>query len=230
MLAYALRHAESLANAKLDEGLNGGLTDLGRRQAQAVVNRLGGGRISAIYSSPYLRCIETATPLSRRLNLPIRLRPELCEFHHLAPGEDPDPVLDEVAELARRHPETIPCPDHDQSFTWPPIKEPFENLIKRIQGLAVFLKSRWEGPDEAIILISHGTPVARLIEAWLTDQPGPGYRFVIDNATVSALRYREEVSSLLCLNETSHLQGLPAPQQANYLENGSIKTQPNAGP
>ncbi|HVP13444.1 MAG TPA: hypothetical protein VMV94_19885 [Phycisphaerae bacterium] len=51
-------------------------------------------------------------------------------------------------------------------------------------------KARWLAPDNVVILIGHGSPIARLIEAWLTDdQPGASLRFTIDNAAVAALRY-----------------------------------------
>ena len=79
------------------------------------------------------------------------------------------------------------------------------------------------------MLVSHGSPIARLVEAWLTDQPGPWFRFTIDNAAVSAFRYHEGVSSLVCLNEISHLRGLPSPSRANFREDGSIKPIPPNG-
>ena len=46
------------------------LTDIGRRQAKALVPELGRG-IAAIYSSPALRCLQTVQPLADAVRLPI---------------------------------------------------------------------------------------------------------------------------------------------------------------
>ena len=106
--------------------------------------------------------------------------------------------------------------------------EPLPEMIRRMRALAVYLKSRWQGEEDAVVVISHGSPIARLIDGWLTDPgpPGPSFRFIIDNAAVSALRFHKGVSSLVCLNDVSHLVGMPAPAMANYREDGSIKPAP----
>lgn len=235
MLAYIVRHAESLANAGQDRGLNSALSPLGRRQVEALVERFAATPITAVYSSPFRRCLETALPIGERLGLPVRLRPELSEHHHLEPGTPAldlgcqvpaDMDLDDMDAIARRHPDVIACPDFRGRFDWPPADESFDGVVRRTRSFAGFLKARWTGADDTVLLMSHGSPVARLIEAWLTDQPGPWFRFTIDNAAVAALRFHEGVSSLVCLNEISHLRGLPPPGPANFREDGSIKPPP----
>lgn len=226
MLVYAIRHAESLANVQLEEGLDSALSPLGRQQAEALAGRFGSQTISAIYSSPFRRSVETALPMARRLNLPIRIRPELCEFQDLPAGAHADLGLGDVAAIARRHPEVIPCPDCRLAFTWPPPDESLAAMIARVRAFASHLKDRWRSPEDTVILTGHGSPTARLIEAWLTDQPGPAFRFTIDNAAVAALRYTDGVSSLVCLNEISHLRGLAPAHGANYRDDGSIKPAP----
>ncbi len=229
MLGCAIRHAESLANADQDDGLDSGLSSLGIRQVQALVERFAPVRVRAIYSSPFRRCLETAAPIARALKLQVRLRPELCEYHHLEPGTRVDLDLEAVDAIVDRHPEVVPCPDYEGPFTWSPPDEPFASVVARTRALAAFLKSRWRDPEDTVILVSHGSPVARLIEAWLTDQPGPWFRFIIDNGALAALRYHEGVSSLVCLNEVSHLRGLPSPKGANFREDGSVRPVPASG-
>ena len=229
MLAYAIRHAESVANVERNETVNldAPLSNLGRRQSAALADRLSRAPISAIYTSPYSRCIETAKPLAEALGLPIYLLPELCEFHYFpVDAKPPSVVLDTFEGIMQRHPQVRPCPDHLGAMAWPPVKESVESLVNRLQNLATLLKTRWQASDEAVVLISHGSPIAWLIEAWLTGDPGRSYRFVIDNAAMTALRFFDEVSSLICLNEISHLHGLPAPATANYCEDGSLKAEP----
>ncbi|MFQ5500974.1 MAG: histidine phosphatase family protein [Phycisphaerae bacterium] len=226
MIAYLVRHAESLSNVKQAESLNDGLTDLGERQVEALARRLSGVAVRAIYSSPFRRALDTALPLADVCGQPVFLRPELCEHHHLSEGTEVDIELATVEEITRRDTRLMPCPDHAGSFDWVPVDESFMRLVARVQSFAGFLKKRWPADEDAVVVVSHGSPIARLIEAWLTDEPGPSFRFIIDNAAINGVRYHEEISSLVCLNEVSHLAGLPAPASANYRGDGSIKTVP----
>ncbi len=229
MLAYLIRHAESLSNLAQHKGLNDGLSALGMRQVEALTKRLAPAAVRAVYASPFARCIETALPIARAMGLPVRIRPDLCEHHHLAPGADADTALGSMEDLSRRYPEVLRCPDHAGSFDWVPADETFEALLARIGALAAHLKDRWRGEDDVVILISHGTPVARLIEAWLTDRPGPAFRFIIDNCSINALRFQDDVSTLVCLNEVSHLTCLPPPAAANWTVDGLIKPRSASG-
>ena len=56
------------------------LTALGQQQAQATANALANERIDAIYSSPFLRCMQTAAAVARARGLPIRVEPGLGEL------------------------------------------------------------------------------------------------------------------------------------------------------
>lgn len=231
MLAYVIRHAESLSNIKQADGLNAGLSALGMRQAEALARRFESMShgVSAIYSSPFSRCIETALPVAGVLDLPIRIRPDLCEHHHLPSGTTMNTDLPTADALRRQYSATALCPDHEGPFDWVPADETFDRLLARSRSLAAFLKSRWVGEDDVVIVFGHGSPIARLIEAWLIDEPGPSFRFIIDNSAIAALRHNNEISTLVCLNEVSHLQGLPAPDGSNYCSDGSIKTSPSSG-
>ena len=228
MLAYLIRHAESLANARQSGSLNSRLSDLGHRQCDALVRRLSQSAPVAIYSSPYHRCLETARPLAAALSLPIRVRPELCEFHHQPTATQRKTDLPTLDELVRADPNVTSCPDWTGSFDFPTLDEPFDSLLLRTRGLADYLKSRWTA-DETVVVISHGSPIARLIDAWLTDVRGPSFRFIIDNAAVSAIRRHDVASSLICLNESSHLASLPAPAGASFNDDGTVKSSPPAG-
>ncbi len=226
MLAYVVRHGESLSNLGRAKGLNDALSALGARQVEALAKRLAPAAVRAVYASPFVRCLETALPIARSLGLPVRVRPDLCEHHHLEPGTVADTALDAMGDLADRYPEVVPCPDHVGPFEWVPADESYEALMARLQALAAYLKDRWRGEDDVIVLISHGSPVARLIEAWLTNVPGPAFRFIIDNCGVNALRFDAGVSTLVCLNEVSHLANVPPPAAANWTGDGLIKAGP----
>jgi broad specificity phosphatase PhoE len=223
MLAYLIRHAQSRANARDDAGLDSDLTDLGRMQVDALVRRLSGCRIDAVYASPFRRALQTALPIARMAGTAVRLRPELCEYHGLKTGQAVDLCLEHVTQRAAEHENVVADTDLAQSCAWPPLDESHHDLIERLRRLACHLKQRWTRPDQTIVVISHGSPIARLIDAWLCDSPGPSFRFLIDNAAISAVRYENGVSSLICLNEISHLRGLPAPPGGNFDEAWHIR-------
>lgn len=216
MLAYVVRHAESLANAGATADLNSGLSDLGRAQAAALADRLAPAEIRAIYASPYRRSLETALILARRIGIAVRLRPELCEYHHAASGPLPNVTLPAADAIVRACPGVEVDPDGPRDCRWPPLDETPEHLWARAIAFAEHLIARWREERETVAVIGHGSPCARLIDAWLTGRAGPSFRFIIDNAAVSALRHVKGVSSLICLNEASHLRGLPPPQISNF--------------
>lgn len=239
MLCYAVRHAESTVNAGLGGGVDCDLTPLGMSQARALCDRLEHARPVALYSSPYRRAIRTAEPLARRLGLPVRIQPELCEFHpatsdNLSAFSPPDlqaicrefdfaaPAVESMDEAEVGAPALV----GDPTALWTPLGESVEQLIERSRRFARFLKRRFTGLEDTLVVFGHGSPIARLIDAWLTDTPGPSFRFLIDNASLNVLRCHEGVSSLVCLNESSHLTTLPAPSASYLNANRVIKPAP----
>lgn len=55
------------------------LTKKGRKQADAVAERLAGRGIERIYTSPYARCVETVTPLADAIGAKIKTTAALAE-------------------------------------------------------------------------------------------------------------------------------------------------------
>src|SRR5262245_65287513 len=64
MLVYLVRHAHSLANAGGERGLNSALSPLGALQVGALVRRFARTEFTAVYSSPFRRCLATALPMA----------------------------------------------------------------------------------------------------------------------------------------------------------------------
>ncbi|MGE3466885.1 MAG: histidine phosphatase family protein [Pyrinomonadaceae bacterium] len=80
---YLIRHGQSAGNA---EGRFGGhgptpLSELGQQQAEKTAKALAKEGVSAIYSSDLLRAVQTAEPLAKRLDLPVRQSPAFRERH-----------------------------------------------------------------------------------------------------------------------------------------------------
>jgi probable phosphoglycerate mutase len=87
MRILLVRHGQTPANVRgeLDTAFPGpGLTDLGQRQAEAIVDALGHESIAAIYVSRLRRTHETAAPLAAALGLtPV----ELTGTHEIEAGD-----------------------------------------------------------------------------------------------------------------------------------------------
>jgi broad specificity phosphatase PhoE len=74
MRIVLVRHGQTPHNVAgaLDTARPGaGLTDLGQRQAAALVDAFAGERVDAVYCSPLVRTRLTATPLAEHLGLPL---------------------------------------------------------------------------------------------------------------------------------------------------------------
>jgi len=206
MLAYFVRHGESQGNAGLSSDPDCGLSDLGLLQAKRLPDRLADQGIKAIYTSPMRRAIETALPLAERLGMAAWVRPDLAEHFSADFLNLQGFVPQDITELCRRWPHLEPDPAlQDDPVGWPVWPESVEALAARMRRLVEHLKATWADSDAAIVVFSHGAPVARAVEAWIIDEPGPEYRFSIANATINLLSYSDGVSTVLALNDASHL-------------------------
>jgi broad specificity phosphatase PhoE len=83
------------------------LSTAGRREAEALAERLAGEGIAHLFCSPFLRCVETAAPIAGRLDLPIALEEGLSEWLNPAWFPAP-PQTAPIAELAARVPAVDP--------------------------------------------------------------------------------------------------------------------------
>ena len=77
---YVVRHAKAGSRSHwTGDDRKRPLSRKGRKQAEELVDLLEDFKIRAIYSSPYLRCVQTVEPLARELRFEIALAPELAE-------------------------------------------------------------------------------------------------------------------------------------------------------
>jgi broad specificity phosphatase PhoE len=107
-LIYLARHGETEWNAdkRIQGHTNSSLSDLGRRQAVALAERLRHCEISSIYSSDLTRAMDTAAPIAAILDLPVTPMESLRERGY---GEWEGLSLDEVAMFFVRLIRTFPA-------------------------------------------------------------------------------------------------------------------------
>ncbi len=96
---YFVRHAKagSRGHWQGDDRLRP-LSKKGVKQAQALIDVFKPYKIKAIYSSPYLRCVQTVEPLARDRGLEVQETSALAEGHGLRGANEfmRDPNLDDV--------------------------------------------------------------------------------------------------------------------------------------
>lgn len=81
---YVIRHAKAGDREEWSgDDRRRPLTSKGRKQAEELISMLEPFRISAIRSSPYVRCVQTVEPLARALKLRLDTSPSLQEGHGL---------------------------------------------------------------------------------------------------------------------------------------------------
>jgi broad specificity phosphatase PhoE len=83
MRLLLVRHGQTTSNLRgaLDtEAPGAGLTALGREQAEALVERLAGERVDAVYASTLRRARQTAAPLARERGVEVAVREGLREL------------------------------------------------------------------------------------------------------------------------------------------------------
>lgn len=218
MLFTFVRHGEPewfRDGAALD---NPGLTDVGRRQAEATGRRFAGRRVDRLLVSPLQRARETCTPIAAALGI----EPEVCDW--LAEISSPPwhgAPLDYVQQVFEQH-RLKPVEDH-----WEGLEggEAFHVFHRRVtHGLQEYLDAvgkvrvhdspaLWtrDGAEQHTVVVAHGGTDASSIGYLLGIDPVPWEweRFISFHASVSEL-VPSEISgchaySLLRLSDVSHL-------------------------
>ena len=94
---YVVRHAKAGSRGHWtgDDRLRP-LSSKGFKQAEELVKLLRRFSITAIYSSPYLRCVQTVEPLARARKLELKTSIELAEGRIDKPGAHaPESAIDD---------------------------------------------------------------------------------------------------------------------------------------
>jgi len=147
-----IRHAEAVA-PKLGGPVESKrpLTNRGHRDAAALAECLAGIGASAVFSSPYLRAIQTVTPVAGRLGRPIQVIEDLRE-RMLSPRAD---LPDRTVHLERA------WRDFDYA---PPGGE--TSRVAQARVLAVLERLKSAHPSGVLVLGSHGNLISLALNAF----------------------------------------------------------------
>jgi broad specificity phosphatase PhoE len=155
MRLLLIRHGQTPSNVDgiLDSGFPGaGLTDLGRRQADAVPDALDGERIAGLYVSRLVRTQQTAAPLATHLGL----TPQITEgFQEIFAGDYEMRSDHEAADAYHHAQEAWIGGDLDLTI---PGSEDGHAFWARYTGALRQAAGSHRG-DETIAVVSHGAAI-----------------------------------------------------------------------
>lgn len=195
-----IRHGHTDTAGKRLTGWTRGvhLNDHGRRQADALVDRLDGVAVAAIYSSPLERCRETAAPLSRARGVPVRIRRPLLEVDYGAwTGRS-------LTQLRRT--KLWRVVQHAPSAVRFPEGETLLGVQERAVGELDRIAS--DHPRETIAVVTHADVIRLALAHYAGMHLDQLQRLVVDPASVSVVVVGGGIPRLVRMNDTGDLAAL----------------------
>ena len=207
---YVVAHTQSQHHVG---GLVGGwydsaLTDLGRRQADAVAARIaelvGDRRPVEVYSSDLLRAAQTAEPIAARLAAPVTHWPDLRERSYGVAGGKPSAWLDGRVVFAGKDGDRL---DHRDGIEG---AETRRELMTRIYRAMDRIAA---SPCATQVVVTHGFAMTFVVAAWIRmPLESAGWVSFRSNAGgITHLREDDELfdRAVVALNDRTHLAGVP---------------------
>ncbi len=205
---YLIRHADALPGAEeVEEGDydDQSLSELGRRQAQALAERLRGVALGAIYTSPIGRARQTAQFVADAQGQQITVVEALREvaLGPIGVAESRALTQEQLSALLRERLREIAVVALT-SGRWASIpgSEPSGELRARVTEAIDRLAAGH--PGRRIAVVSHGGSINAYIAAMLGIERD--YFFPAANTSISVVRVLGAQRMLLALNDIAHLR------------------------
>jgi probable phosphomutase (TIGR03848 family) len=195
---FLIRHGLTAMTGSRLYGRTGGihLDERGRRQAAALVERLEGVRLTALYSSPLERCTETLQPLATARRLEIRTSDALIEMDT---GEWTGRTLPSLRRTklwntVQRSPSRFQFPA-GESFV-----EAEARLLNGIERIVT------RHPRGRVVVGTHGDLVGMLVSHYTGAHLDQFQRVTVEPASVSVVHLGEGIPRILLVNDTGTLR------------------------
>ena len=195
-----VRHGKTPTTGRILPGQARGLhlSEEGRRQAEAVAERLGRlPKVAAIYASPLERARETAAPIARVRRLAVRIERDLLD---LDVGRWTGARLKRLA----RTPEWQVVQRYPSGFRFPG-GESFVEMQARMTAALARIVERHRGAT--VVAVSHADPIKAVVAHALGAHLDHFQRIAIAPASVTAIAYRREGPMVLATNTSGDLAG-----------------------
>jgi len=204
---FLVRHGLTAQTGRVLYGRTDGieLDHRGRAQAAALVERFEGVRITAVYSSPLERCVQTVEPLADARRLEIRTDASLIEM-------DAGSWTGRTLRQVRRAKAWDTVQRSPSAFVFPGGGEAFPDAQARVvAGIERIARRHRRG---AVAIATHGDMVRIAIAAFTAAPLDAFQRIVIDTAGISVIELGGPRPHVLLVNDTGGLErfrATPAP-------------------
>ena len=192
-----VRHGLTAMTGPLLAGWTAGLhlDDRGRKQAEAVADRLRPVPFAAIVSSPLDRCLDTAEAIAagRGQKLEVDDRIGECRYGDWTGKALKDLAKDPMWKVVQNHPSAAVFPG--------PEGEP----LRETQNRAVAAIRDWNarlGPDATWLACSHGDVIKAITADALGLHLDQFQRIMIDPCSVTVIHYTEQRPFVARVNDT----------------------------
>ena len=166
------------------------LNEKGHEQAEQIAALLNEQPISAIYSSPLVRCMETAKPLAQRLGLSVVAEPGVLEVDY---GEWRGGNLKELA----KQPEWHRVQHFPSTFRFPG-----GETLREVQSRSVGTIERLRDvhADAVVAIFSHGDVIRTTIAHYMGVPLDLFQRVQISTASISMLAFFQDIPAVMGVN------------------------------
>jgi probable phosphoglycerate mutase len=197
-LLFLVRHGLTAQTGHVLYGRTAGISldHRGRAQAEALIERFAGVRLTAAYSSPLERCIETLAPLAQARRLTVAPRQALIEM-------DAGDWTGQRLSSVRRRKAWATVQRSPSTFSFPGGGEGFTEAQERAVGELLRIARRH--PRGRVLVGTHGD-IARIALAHFLGVPLDAFqRIVVDTASVSVIAIEGGRGHVLLMNDTGGL-------------------------
>ena len=206
---FIVRHGDAIPGA--DEIIPSGVYDdlplskNGRQQAQDLAKRLGAVHFDAIYTSPLLRCRQTAAPLAERLGLTPVIVDGLKEIRlgFIRPlPEDASDLEALYRALEERQRDIVRMAGETGHWDAIPDSEPSHAFRQRVVTALDEIANRHIG--QRVITFAHGG----VVNAYAAETLGleRDFFFPAANTSITVIRVAGNKRVLYILNDIGHLR------------------------
>ena len=201
---YLVRHGESEWNkeGRIQGHADVGLSELGRRQAEQLTERMAGETIDAAYSSDLVRAVDTATAALGNSQAPLVTDADLREFSYgawegltLKEVQTQDPELFDARFT--RGDNAFSAPDGETSY----------DILNRVQRFLQSVEKR-HSPDDNLLIVGHGGSMRALALCLLGLTDESFWKLRVGNTSVSVISNQSRGRVLELWNDMHHLAGI----------------------
>ena len=208
MKLFLLRHGETVFNAQgRAQGFSDPeLTELGRRQAQALANAFASETLTAVYASDLKRAVETARFIAQPHGLTVQTDPGLREINQgIFEGLRITEMRTQYSELVE---EWIAAPDRFVIPEGESLAQAQERAWASVQHIVA------THPEGQVVAVSHNLTIMSILCRALTIDLVHFRRLHQDLAARNTIKFGPRGPTVTLLNDTCHLFGIYLPESS----------------